>query len=153
MAHKTRKTKMTWRWQLDVLLILLIISIFLWIMTKIDLLDMDRVMQAYLPPIAEPQGVLMPTPTTTKRNWLETEILPPEIITVEQSPDNSDVSTNEDTANQTEETPTTTQIPSTATTPVRPTQPPRPAQVAEQKPPAKPATNDKVSLTPTDELF
>lgn len=150
MAHKTRKTKrITWRWQLDVLLILLVVSIFLWIMTKIDVLDMDRVMQAYLPPIAEPQGVLMPT-STTKRNWLETEILPPEIIIVgNENNENTDEPETTETIAEPETAPETSPV--APPRPVVPPRPPRPpAQAEKTEPPAK---NDKVSLTPKDELF
>lgn len=59
-----------WRWQLDLLLFLLTTSIILWTVTKVQLIDMSRVTQAYLPPIEEPQGLAI---NSRNNNWLETE--------------------------------------------------------------------------------
>ncbi|MEK7991852.1 MAG: hypothetical protein VSS52_012655 [Thiotrichaceae bacterium] len=58
------------RWQLDVLLLLLTASIVLWTVVKVQLIDMERVTQAYLPPIEQPEGL---TVASRNKSWLETE--------------------------------------------------------------------------------
>jgi hypothetical protein len=71
MSKKSnKKTTNKWRWQLDLLLFLLITSIILWTVTKIQVIDMSRITQAYLPPIEEPQGLAT---NSQDNNWLETE--------------------------------------------------------------------------------
>jgi hypothetical protein len=74
MSKKSNKKKATnklsWRLQLDVLLLLLTASIVLWTVVKVQLIDMTRVTQAYLPPIEEPEGFIV---KNQERNWLEAE--------------------------------------------------------------------------------
>ncbi len=65
---KTRKISQ-WRWQLDLLLLLLTVSILMWTVVNMQLIDMSRVIQAYLPVIEEPKGLAV----RPKSDWLETE--------------------------------------------------------------------------------
>lgn len=89
MSKKSNKKKntnpMQWRWQLDVLLLLLTVSIVLWSVVKVQLIDMRLVTQAYLPPIEEPKGVVI---VSRDRSWLESEeaVMNPLIRKSEQLP-------------------------------------------------------------------
>ncbi|WP_353570267.1 hypothetical protein [Candidatus Albibeggiatoa sp. nov. BB20] len=158
MSKKSNKKKTVnptqWRWQLDILLLLLTASIVLWTVVKIQLIDMSRVTQAYLPPLEEPQGFAV---ASRERNWLETEesVMNPLIKKSEQH----QAETAKDIAEAQEST-----IIASATKPKarkkleswREIAPKKPVQTAAPKRAyvtSSEKINKKAALTPKDELF
>ena len=155
MSKKSKKKKANnpWRWQLDILLLLLTVSIMLWIVAKVQLIDMSRVVQAYLPPIEEPTEF---TASAQQRNqWLEAEaaVINPLI----QKAESQQAKTAKDIAEQQDST-----IIASVTEPKARKQVETWNEIAPKKPVSRPKPNyvtstekidKKVALTPTDEIF
>ena len=155
MSKKSKKKTANnqWRWQLDILVFLLTATIMLWVVAKVQLVDMSRVMQAYLPPIEEPKGF---TISAQQRNqWLETEaaVINPLI----QKTEAQQAETAKDIAEQQDST-----IIASVTEPKAQKQVETWNEIAPKKPVSRPKPNyvtstekidKKVALTPTDEIF
>lgn len=154
MSKKSKKKKAfsPWRWQLDVLLLLLTATIMLWIVANVQLIDMSRVLQAYLPPIEEPKGVVIAA--QQKNQWLETQVEALNPVVQKTEPEEDVVV--EDIQEEQQE----------ATVIASVTEPKKPketwTQVESEKPVNKPKPNyvtatenidKKVALTPPDEIF